>query len=129
VANYLTNIGAKNKGLFNTKGRAYPDIAAQAENFQIVVGGNTTSIAGTSCSAPTASGVFALLNDYLISNGKPPLGFLNPLIYASTSASAFNDITSGSNPGCNTQGFSAARGWDPVTGVGTPNFVKLQAIV
>ena len=62
----------------------------------------------------TASAVFALLNDYLISNGKPPLGFLNPLIYASTSAWAFNDITWGSNPGCNTQGFSAVQGWDPV---------------
>ena len=62
----------------------------------------------------TASSIFSLLNDYLISNGKPPLGFLNPLIYAATSASAFNDITSGSNPGCGTNGFSAVRGWDPV---------------
>lgn len=65
-------------------------------------------------SCQTASAVFSLVNDYLISNGKPPLGFLNPLIYAPTSASAFNDITSGSNPGCGTAGFSAERGWDPV---------------
>ena len=62
----------------------------------------------------TAAGVFSLLNDFLISHGKAPLGFLNPLIYASTSATAFNDITSGSNPGCGTQGFSAVAGWDPV---------------
>jgi len=55
---------------------------------------------------------FSLLNDFLISQGKAPLGFLNPLIY--TSASAFNDIKSGSNPGCGTQGFSAVTGWDPV---------------
>ncbi|KAI9444513.1 peptidase S8/S53 domain-containing protein [Lactarius indigo] len=88
-----------------------------------------TSVGGTSCSAPTAAGVFSLLNDFLISHGKPPLGFVNPLIYTSTSASAFNDIKSGSNPGCGTQGFSAVKGWDPVTGLGTPDFVKLQAIV
>ena len=25
-----------------------------------------------------------------------------------------NDVTSGSNPGCNTQGFPAITGWDPV---------------
>jgi len=87
----------------------------------------------------------------LISHAKAPLGFLNPLIYASTSASAFNDIKSGSNPGCGTQGFSAVVGWDPVrivlsrhlpwltvdvvafvtqvTGLGTPDFLKLQTIV
>ncbi|KAI9444519.1 subtilisin-like protein [Lactarius indigo] len=129
VANYLTSIGTKNQGLFNPNGRAYPDIAAQAQNFQVVVGGSTISVAGTSCSAPTVAGVFSLLNDFLISRGKPPLGFLNPLIYTSTSASAFNDIKSGSNPGCGTQGFSAVTGWDPVTGFGTPDFVKLQAIV
>jgi hypothetical protein len=31
-----------------------------------------------------------------------------------------NDITNGTNPGCGTAGISAARGWDPVTGLGTP---------
>lgn len=34
-------------------------------------------------------------------------------------------ITTGSNPGCNTDGFSAVKGWDPVTGLGTPKFSKL----
>jgi tripeptidyl-peptidase-1 len=37
----------------------------------------------------------------------------------------FNDITQGSNPGCGTQGFSAAKGWDPVTGLGTPNYPEM----
>ncbi|KAH9025386.1 hypothetical protein EDB85DRAFT_1982937, partial [Lactarius pseudohatsudake] len=39
-----------------------------------------------------------------------------------------NDITSGSNPGCGTDGFSAIPGWDPVTGLGTPDFEMLQNI-
>lgn len=28
----------------------------------------------------------------------------------------------GSNPGCGEAGFSCAKGWDPVTGLGTPNY-------
>jgi tripeptidyl-peptidase-1 len=50
----------------------------------------------------------------LISQGKPPLGFLNPWIY-SGGLLGFNDIIYGSNPGCGTAGFSAAQGWDPVS--------------
>jgi len=41
----------------------------------------------------------------------------------------FEDITSGSNPGCGTSGFSVVQGWDPVTGFGTPDFLKLQDLV
>jgi hypothetical protein len=59
------------------------------------------------------AGIISLLNDYLISQGKPPLGFLNPWLYGN-GLGGFNDITLGSNPGCTTPGFSAAPGWDPV---------------
>jgi len=71
--------------------------------------------------------VVALLNELRISKGKSSLGFLNQIIYANPDA--FNDITSGSNPGCNTKGFPAAKGWDPVTGFGSPNYEKLAAVV
>jgi len=54
-----------------------------------------------------------MLNDYLISAGKRPLGFLNPQLYGKLRR-GFNDIKSGSNPGCNTEGFSAIAEWDPV---------------
>ena len=33
----------------------------------------------------------------------------------------------GNNPGCGTQGFPALAGWDPVTGLGTPNYVAMLA--
>ncbi len=62
----------------------------------------------------TFAGVIALLNDFRLSQGKASLGFLNPLIY-STGVPGFNDITSGSNPGCGTNGFTAGAGWDPVS--------------
>lgn len=38
-------------------------------------------------------------------------------------------IQSGSNPGCGTNGFPAAKGWDPVTGLGSPDYEKLAKVV
>ncbi len=57
----------------------------------------------------TVANIISLLNDYLLSQGKAPLGFLNPWLYGQGLA-GFNDITSGSNPGCNTDGFSVIAG-------------------
>ncbi|KAF9482612.1 subtilisin-like protein [Pholiota conissans] len=128
VSSFVTGLGTKFNGLFNKTGRAYPDVAAQGQGFQVVVGGRVESVAGTSASSPTVAGIFSLLNDFRLSQGKTALGFINPLIY-STAKTGFNDITSGSNPGCGQTGFTAGTGWDPVTGLGTPDFVKLQALV
>ena len=36
----------------SASGRAYPDVAAQGSGFQVVVGGNVTSVGGTSASSP-----------------------------------------------------------------------------
>ncbi len=48
-------------------------------------------------------------------------------LYSHVFASAFNDVTNGTNVACGMAGFPAARGWDPVTGLGTPNFERLLA--
>lgn len=50
--------------------------------FQVVVGGRVESVGGTSASSPTFAAVVTLLNDFRIASGKPPLGFLNPLLYS-----------------------------------------------
>lgn len=65
------------------------------------------------------SSIIALVNDALVSSGKPVLGFLNPWIY-SKGYQGFTDITSGSAVGCQVEGFPATPGWDAVTGFGTP---------
>ncbi|KAI0316450.1 tripeptidyl peptidase A [Amylostereum chailletii] len=111
-------------GLFNAC--AIPDVAAQGDRFRIFLSGEAVSIGGTSASSPTFTGFVSLLNDARISQGLSPLGFLNPLFY-SQAVSGFNDITIGNNPGCGTPGFNT--GWDAVTGLGTPDFGKLKAIV
>lgn len=54
--------------------------------------------------------IFSLLNDFRLSQGKQSLGFINPLIYSDSFRSAFNDIDSGSNPGCGTDGKIALSG-------------------
>lgn len=114
VSKYLTALGSTNSGKFNTSGRAFPDIATQGVDFEIVVDGSTEGVDGTSCASPTLAAIISLLNDRLIAAGKSPLGFLNPFLYSAAGTAALTDITSGSNPGCGTQGFPAKAGWDPV---------------
>ncbi len=59
------------------------------------------------------AGIISLLNDYRLSKGEKSLGFLNPWFY-SNGLAGLNDIKSGSNSGCSTEGFSAIAEWDPV---------------
>ena len=114
---------------YNASGRAYPDVSAQATGFMVVAGGGTEpGVAGTSCASPTFSGVLALVVDKRLAAGKTSLGFLNPLIYKTLGpAGALNDITSGSSSGCGffSSGWPARKGWDAVTGYGTPNYGKM----
>ncbi|KAH8986403.1 subtilisin-like protein [Lactarius hatsudake] len=125
VSTFLDNIGHQYSGLYNPDGRGIPDISAQARMIPIFHGGEEEIAKGTSCSTPIVAGIISLLNDYRFSQGKPPLGFLNPWLYGG-GLSGLNDIVSGSNPGCDTDGFSAVVGWDPVTGLGTPDFLRLK---
>jgi len=75
-----------------------------------------------------AAGVFAKLNGLRLSNGKAPLGFLNPFIYQN--AASFQDVTSGINDdGKKGKGFTATAGWDAATGVGTPHYENLAKVV
>ncbi|KAH9461787.1 hypothetical protein H4Q26_009979 [Puccinia striiformis f. sp. tritici PST-130] len=129
VDRYLKYLGPEtHQGLYNQSGRGFPDVSAQGAKYAIAWQQSFMTVGGTSASAPTFASIIALLNDYSLSLGGPPLGFLNPWLY-STGYQALNDVISGSSSGCNTTGFAAIRGWDPVTGLGTPNFRKLQKLV
>ena len=93
---------------------------------------------------PVFSSIIALLNDARFRAGKPALGFLNPWLYA-IGYTALTDITGGGSQGCNGvdlqtgavvpgasiipyASWNATQGWDPVTGLGVPNFQKLLAL-
>lgn len=128
VSTFLEDLGTRYQGLYNASGRGIPDIAAQAVGFRLFVNDNNIQISGTSGATPVVASIISLLNDWQLSRGLNPLGFLNPWLYG-TGFLGLNDITSGANPGCKTDGFSAVVGWDPVTGLGTPNFYILQALL
>ena len=106
--------------------RGYPDVAANGANYVVAVDGSLSLIYGTSASSPTFGSVITLINEQRANAGKGPAGFLNPTFYANPSI--FNDITSGGNQGCGTPGFTAVTGWDPVTGLGTPNYTKMLPV-
>ncbi|KAH9059104.1 subtilisin-like protein [Lactarius vividus] len=124
VLGFFEQLGNQYSGLYNASSRGFPDVSAQAARFRIIHDNKFMALRGTSCSTPVVAGLISLLNDYQLSKNRPVLGFLNPWLYG-TASHGFNDITSGSNPGCGTDGFSAVPGWDPVTGLGTPDFQRL----
>jgi subtilase family serine protease len=113
--------------------RGVPDVAADAAGqtgITLAVSAGPGKdyfypAAGTSASTPLWAALIALADQYA---GRH-LGFVNPAIYRiARSASyheAFHDITTGNNtitfPDGTITGYSAAPGWDPVTGWGSPN--------
>jgi len=84
-------------------------------------------IGGTSLSAPQWAGLVAIAAQ-IAGHG---LGLINPLLYDLASdpaiyADDFFDVTVGDNHVNGDSGFySASTGWDPTTGLGTPNAANL----
>ena len=108
-----------NEGRF--EGRGVPDVAANADpatGYRIRVDGTEGLIGGTSAVAPLLAGLVALINQ----QSGARIGFLNPRLYQNGHQALFQDITTGSN-GL----FSAVRGWDACTGLGSPNGDALAA--
>jgi kumamolisin len=108
------------------KGRGIPDVAGDADpttGYQVLVDGQKAVYGGTSAVAPLLAGLIAIINQEL---GKK-VGFLNPVLYhLSTSSKAFHDISSGNNISSSEPGaYKAQRGWDPCTGLGSPNGTNL----
>ncbi|KAL6302070.1 peptidase S8/S53 domain-containing protein [Sparassis latifolia] len=130
TAGYVQGLGSTYSGLYNPPGCGFPDVSAQGTNFQIVQNGEIDGEEGTSAASPTFASVIALLNNELELAGHRPLCLLNPWLYGSA-ASALNAITTGSNPGCGTNGFLLSRGLRLagircVTGIGMPDYAKLR---
>jgi tripeptidyl-peptidase-1 len=129
VAAYLKQSSVPSTRLFNKDGAGFPDISAQAVQFDVVTDGFFFPLDGTSCACPTAAGLFGLLNQDRLDAGKSKLGFLNPMLYAGA-AGGFNDIESGYNDYCgNPSAFPATKGWDAVTGFGSPDYPSLKTYV
>jgi subtilase family serine protease len=122
-------INSSNKG--STTLRNGPDVSANANFTFYVCADQTTctanSYGGTSFAAPMWAGYIALVNQQLVANGSPTIGFINPTIYAQNVSSGyaadFHDITSGTSGS-----YSAVTGFDLVTGWGSPNLGLMSAL-
>ncbi|TWU74836.1 hypothetical protein ED733_000519 [Metarhizium rileyi] len=124
-ASYNTsdNVIPSSGGVYNRAGRGFPDISAIGDHGVIVLNGRSGTTGGTSMSAPIVAAMFTRVNEKRLEAGKRPIGFANPALYQNPAM--FKDITLGKQSGdgaCNNRGFSAVQGWDPVTGLGTPDF-------
>ncbi|HEY2158876.1 MAG TPA: S53 family peptidase [Isosphaeraceae bacterium] len=114
-------------------GRGVPDVAADAaqeSGYRVLVDGQwfpdpnaspdpMPPIGGTSASAPLWAALIARINQAIGTN----VGFVNPMLYQiKASSKAFQDITLGNNGD-----YKTAAGWDPCTGLGTPDGKALLA--
>jgi kumamolisin len=117
-------------------GRVVPDVAALAGSprYHVILDGVDSEIAGTSAATPVWAALIARVNALL--PGPLQRRFLTPLLYqaapggATRGARACRDITQGQNasspPG---EGYSAAPGFDAVTGWGTPVGTRLLEVL
>jgi subtilase family serine protease len=142
---YQDNLPAGSTSIGSMRG--VPDVSYQAASHTGVLvyetapgstgiacpGGNPCSagwyvVGGTSSSCPQWAALVAIA-DQMAGHG---LGLINPKLYSLASSSSSNyasyfyDVTTGNNQANpSVQGYNASQGWDPVTGLGTPNAANL----
>ncbi|KAF7587093.1 hypothetical protein BBP40_007732 [Aspergillus hancockii] len=122
VQNYRRHLNRNMTGL--GVGRGFPDVAANAAAHVTAVNGKFLKVYGTSASAPVFASIIAMINDARLNAGKQTVGFVNPVLYANPHV--LNDVVNGTNYDCTEQpAYRASPGWDPVTGLGTPDFGRM----
>lgn len=82
------------------------------------------SVGGTSAAAPLWAASSLLVSQYLISQGKSPLGLVNPLLYGLYNAQqaypAYHSVTTGNN-----LYYPATSNYSLATGIGTPDVYNI----
>ena len=112
-------------------GRGYPDLTLSGVYYRIIVGGQWHLVAGTSATSPALAGMFSSINAARHNAGKGSIGWINPVLYSRGSAFV-KDITSGKInciwTRCCPEGFYAAKGWDPASGLGSINYGNMEEV-
>ncbi|MET3719136.1 MULTISPECIES: S53 family peptidase [unclassified Arthrobacter] len=102
-------------------GRGVPDVSAVADpqtGYKVRVDGKDMVIGGTSAVAPLWAALIAL---FAQTTGRR-FGQIQPLLY--TRSAGFRDVTTGNNGT-----YQASAGWDPCTGLGSPDGTALLAAI
>lgn len=125
IPSWQTNINFTASRGSATK-RNVPDVALTGDNVWVIFGsGQGGAFGGTSCAAPLWAGFTALINQQGTLNGHPPVGFINPAIYAIAAGPSYNncfhDTRTGDNKWSGSPNlFSAVTNYDLCTGLGSP---------
>jgi len=77
--------------------------------------------AGTSFSSPIVAGFIALANQQAQANGVPPVGFLNPALYALAGGNTYNSVLHDVVTGQCGNHYGAVVSYDLMTGLGSPD--------
>lgn len=110
----------------STTMRNIPDVAMVSDQvFVISDNGTNGSVGGTSVASPLWAAFMALANQQASAAGQPPVGFLNPSLYALAKGSGYSAVLHDVMTGNNTNAasptlFYASAGYDLCTGWGTP---------
>jgi subtilase family serine protease len=107
--------------------RGVPDVSADADQstgWSTYDGGNWGQAGGTSAATPFWAASMLLIQQYADSHHAGRIGFVDPILYALAKGGQpyppFHDVTAGSN-----RYYPARPGWDPATGLGSPNVYNL----
>lgn len=119
LPSYQSSAGVPKQAQTGHAGRGVPDVAGDADpvtGYQVRVNGQNQVVGGTSAVAPLWAALIALINQH----AAKPVGFINPALYAGKEQ-GFHDITNGNNDDSSLGGYTAQKGWDACTGLGTPD--------
>jgi subtilase family serine protease len=132
------------EGVQHTGARGVPDVAWSGDVYDgVLVACSECALeygltppqffifGGTSCGSPQWAAVIALADQL---RGGIRVGFINPTLYAIAGNPvlyhlAFHDVTIGNNSWAGITGYSATPGWDPTTGLGSPNVSALVSLL
>ena len=128
-------VGPGVQNQYSNGNREVPDVSADADPASgyavyctVSAAGCSSSgwieVGGTSAAAPFWAGSTALINNYLQSQSKSPVGFITPTLYALANSkqqyAPFHDVTSGTN-----LYYPATAGYDEASGLGSPDVYNI----
>ncbi|MBV9465501.1 MAG: S8/S53 family peptidase [Solirubrobacterales bacterium] len=114
-------------GPYSNGHRQLPDVSADADPgtpWPVYTGGQLQHVGGTSAAAPFWASSMLLIEQYAARQRVGRLGYVNPILYALAASRQpyppFHDVTVGGN-----RFYRATVGWDPATGLGSPDVYNL----
>ena len=101
-------------------------------NYEVFLDGKLILVGGTSASTPVFAQMVSLLNTLRFNARMPPMGFIHPFLYDAweQNVGAYRDIVANEpmEHGCCVPGFDCVDGWEPLNGLGVPDFEVLSQL-